>query len=183
MNPYRSFLDRFERTVKELNARAFHEKCADGCTECCHTRSVLPVEALPLLEQVIDLPRDGRPVDGDPAGTCPFLVEGIGCRVSAARPFVCRTHGLSILFLNPDGEWASNGCPCQEPHLVSIAEGMDAFPLHVWNAELNRINLDFCARYGIPSRRIRLAELARGPQEYLPLLRRIPQRELRAGRA
>lgn len=179
MTGYRSFLDRFEEAVRALPARSGCGRCADGCTGCCRVRSVLPVEALPLLDHVIHDPGGGWPAAGGRGDNCPFLVEGRGCGVPAARPFVCRTHGLPILFLDPDGAWAADGCPREKPRLIGPAETDGAFPLHVWNAELNRINREFSETFGVPARRIPLSRLACAPEAYLPLLERIPERERR----
>jgi len=177
MTCYRSFVNRFDEAVRKLRARSECGKCAAGCCDCCRTRSVLPVEALPLLDRL--LRRRFAPPAGDRTDACPFLGREGTCGLGEAQPSVCRTHGLPILYLNPDGAWASNGCPREEPHLVSVLESDGVFPLHVWNAELHRINIEFCGTFGLPARRIPLEELARNPQAYLPLLERIPERERR----
>lgn len=182
MTGYLSFMDRFDEAVRGLRVRAGRAGCGDGCGDCCRARSALPVEALPLLEHLALHPETLRYRGGGRKDACPFLAGQGGCGVPAARPFVCRTHGLPILFLNPDGAWASDGCPREKPRLLRSAETDGAFPLHVWNAELHRINREFCETFGIPAWRIPLAGLAHAPEAWLPLLERIPERERRTWR-
>lgn len=179
MTPYRSFVDRFEKAVRDLRARYGHGRCAAGCSGCCRTRSALPVEALPLLDHLMRLPAADRIPPAARGESCPFLLEGGRCSVFAARPFVCRTHGLPILFLNPEGAWSANGCPREVPHLVDAAETDAVFPLHLWNAELHRINAAFCDAFAIRPSRIPISGLACAPEAYLPLLEKIPERERR----
>lgn len=39
-----------------------------------------------------------------PAGMCAFLNEEGACRIYHSRPFVCRTHGIPIAYLQKDDE-------------------------------------------------------------------------------
>lgn len=91
-------------------ARAAHGDaiaCRAGCDDCCRRRfSVTRVEAAALRAHLAALPGDvrarlrERAVGGDP-GACPALGEGGRCEVYAARPVICRTHGLALRFREP----------------------------------------------------------------------------------
>jgi hypothetical protein len=78
--------------------------CHRGCTECCHRRfSVTALEAEAISEALAALPEARRAAlaeraeQGDP-GVCPALDPDGGCAVYAARPLICRSHGLPIRF-------------------------------------------------------------------------------------
>ncbi|WP_437678635.1 YkgJ family cysteine cluster protein [Sorangium sp. So ce131] len=83
--------------------------CHTGCNDCCHRRfSVTAIEADALRDALAALPADDRAAlaaraqAGDP-GVCPAL-DGAGrCAVYAARPLICRTHGLPIRFAPAGG--------------------------------------------------------------------------------
>jgi Fe-S-cluster containining protein len=78
--------------------------CHAGCSECCRRRfSVTRLEAEAIEELLAALPDDRRAalaeraLRGDP-GVCPALDADGRCAVYAARPLICRSHGLPIRF-------------------------------------------------------------------------------------
>jgi len=76
-------------------------QCGRGCAECCQDDlTVLEVEAARLRECVGDALRGAVP---HPTGGCAFLAADGACRGYAARPFVCRTQGLPLRWLEDDG--------------------------------------------------------------------------------
>lgn len=82
--------------------------CHRGCDDCCRRRfSVTGIEADAVLEalaQLDDARRAeiaGRVREGN---ACPMLDADGGCAVYAARPLICRTHGLAIRFTEPGSE-------------------------------------------------------------------------------
>jgi Fe-S-cluster containining protein len=111
----REHLDALHAKVDAFFARA-HERfpggdgitCHAGCDDCCRRRfSVTAIEAEVIAELVATLPdatRDAlaeRALHGD-AGVCAALDPDGRCAVYAARPVICRTHGLPIRFAAPD---------------------------------------------------------------------------------
>lgn len=68
--------------------------CKAGCDSCCvDGLSVLPVEAAAIARYV-----DGNDVEFVAKGGrhCVFLADDGRCAVYAARPLLCRTHGLPL---------------------------------------------------------------------------------------
>lgn len=80
-------------------------QCGSGCADCCHTRlTVTPVEAQAIVDHVGALAPDARaelaalvrrPVDAANV-RCAALGDDDRCRIYAARPIVCRSHGAPI---------------------------------------------------------------------------------------
>lgn len=58
-----------------------------------------------------------------PEGRCAFLDEADRCRVYEARPYVCRSQGLPLRWIDGDAEHRDI-CPLNEPgpDLVSLPE-------------------------------------------------------------
>jgi hypothetical protein len=78
-------------------------KCRNGCSGCCaDDLTVFAVEAELIRAQHPALLFAGRP---HPAGQCAFLDDQESCRIYAARPYVCRTQGLPLRWIEtqPDG--------------------------------------------------------------------------------
>lgn len=78
--------------------------CHAGCADCCRRRfSVTAIEAEAIVEALAALPAERRAElaerakSGDP-GVCPALDPDGRCAVYAARPLICRSHGLPIRF-------------------------------------------------------------------------------------
>jgi uncharacterized protein len=77
--------------------------CSEGCSSCCTAITLFPVEAAALYAALEALP-DGqraairRHVAEQAGGErCPLL-EHHRCLLYDARPIICRTHGLPILY-------------------------------------------------------------------------------------
>lgn len=72
-------------------------KCQIGCTQCCvDGLTVFEVEAQNIRSQNAILLREQNP---NPEGACAFLGEGGSCRIYADRPYMCRTQGLPIRWI------------------------------------------------------------------------------------
>lgn len=75
-------------------------RCRLGCDACCADGlTVFEVEAARIVAeapQVLDEPPH-------PPGACAFLDSSGACRVYAARPYVCRTQGLPLRWLERRG--------------------------------------------------------------------------------
>ncbi len=72
-------------------------RCARGCHACCvDGLTVFEVEAERIRLQHADLLRSALP---HPAGGCAFLGDAGECRIYPDRPYVCRTQGLPLRWL------------------------------------------------------------------------------------
>ena len=91
----------FDRVFARYSDRM---KCAEGCSECCGVQLTLsPVEARELAGFLETLPAPERArlaarADSlrDAAGPCPALDDDGRCAVYAARPLICRSHGVPM---------------------------------------------------------------------------------------
>lgn len=79
-------------------------KCARGCSHCCQDGlTVFAVEAERIQRNCGQLLKEGSP---HPPGRCAFLGPDQECRIYENRPYVCRTQGLPLRWLeegSPDG--------------------------------------------------------------------------------
>lgn len=78
-------------------------QCRLGCSGCCvDGLTVFEVEAAFIEEHAESLLDTQTP---HPKGACAFLDEAGGCRIYAWRPYVCRTQGLPLRWIEegPDG--------------------------------------------------------------------------------
>jgi Fe-S-cluster containining protein len=78
--------------------------CTRGCSGCCADElTVLPIEAARIQAAHPELLAHGVP---HAPGACAFLdAEGV-CRIYADRPYVCRTQGLPLRWLEHDEQEA-----------------------------------------------------------------------------
>lgn len=93
-----------DREVAEISGRLGERiTCRLGCSDCC-------VDGLTVFEVEADrIRRDtGRRLSGaEPhaEGACAFLDDAGACRIYESRPYVCRTQGLPLRWLDEqDGE-------------------------------------------------------------------------------
>ncbi|GFE57731.1 YkgJ family cysteine cluster protein [Geobacter sp. AOG1] len=100
---YRELIGRVDELCAAIGEE-FPEEivCRAGCAGCCRHLTLLPVEAIALAVAMYELPptqadmiRD-RARKSAPDGPCPLLMDE-RCLLYAARPLICRTHGLPLL--------------------------------------------------------------------------------------
>lgn len=139
-------------------ARPLH--CEVGCQDCCiDDLTVFEVEAERIRRSV----RDGAVIEVADEGRCAFLDDDGWCQVYEARPYVCRTQGLPLRWLEEaaSGEWVERRDICElNEHLVALLElGED----ECWTlGELEgRLAMAQARLDGGELRRISLRELAR----------------------
>lgn len=124
-----SWHSRFSQIVQALaeETAARHGnrlKCQRGCADCC-------VDALTVFELEADAIRAAYPAllaDGapHPVGRCAMLDAHGACRIYEHRPYVCRTQGLPLRWLEHDDTGqayeARDICPlnAEGPSLASL---------------------------------------------------------------
>ena len=99
-------------------------RCGRGCHACCvDGLTVFELEAERIRSAHPQLLREGRP---HPPGACAFLGDAGECRVYAERPYVCRTQGLPLRWLEESergGVERRDICPLNE-----AGEPVEALP-------------------------------------------------------
>src|ERR1700730_8692526 len=139
MNPdLLTTLQRLHAHIDELTQplhqrHAARLRCARGCSMCCvDDLTVFDVEAENIRRHHPDLLQDGEP---HPPGRCAFLDEEGACRVYEHRPYVCRTQGLPLRWL----EEADDG---------GVAELRDICPLNETEEPLQALPPQDCWSIG-----------------------------------
>jgi hypothetical protein len=92
----RAEVDRATRSLDILHAGRL--ACGRGCSSCCvDGLTVFEVEAESIRRHYPELLATGRP---HPEGACAFLDEEGTCRVYEHRPYVCRTQGYPLRWID-----------------------------------------------------------------------------------
>lgn len=152
-NPWIQSIERYRRFRRQVDERIArleamhgeHLACRPGCCGCCVNLSVFAVELYSIAGQ---LAQAGiGEVAFDLRATCGWLDKGL-CRIYAARPIICRTHGLPVAI--PDDDCHDHKevsfCPLNftgadaERYAFGPDNSLDLADL---NEELCRINADF----------------------------------------
>jgi hypothetical protein len=95
-------VDRLTRPLDVLHRDRL--QCRRGCASCCvDDLTVFPVEADLIRRHHAQLLATEAP---HPAGACAFLDDQGACRIYEHRPYVCRTQGYPLRWLDEadDGE-------------------------------------------------------------------------------
>jgi Fe-S-cluster containining protein len=130
-------LEKFYRDVERQTTQLeiVHEarlNCRRGCSACCvDDITVFEVEAENIRRKYPDLLENDLPHE---AGKCAFLNEEGACRIYNARPYVCRTQGLPLRWLEEIEE--------------EIYELRDICPLNDAGEAVEELNEDDCWTIG-----------------------------------
>jgi len=131
--------------VAHLNEGRLH--CRRGCSGCCvDDLTVFEVEATILHARHAELLAFGAP---HPEGACAFLDAEGSCRIYADRPYVCRTQGLPLRWLDEE-----QGAECRD-----ICELNDAPIGGEWPTILE-LPEEACLTLGGPEARLRALQRA-----------------------
>ncbi|WP_429884471.1 YkgJ family cysteine cluster protein [Geoalkalibacter halelectricus] len=118
-------------------------RCEKGCASCCRHLSLFWVEAVALALALEDLPENQaerlreRAAEATLDSPCPLLEEG-ACMLYAARPLICRTHGLPLLLEN-DGDSTVDFCEKNFTDLDALP-AQAVLDLNLLNTTLAAIN-------------------------------------------
>lgn len=123
-----------DRRVAELTVHhAERMACRRGCNACCVDElSVFAVEADNIADRFPDL----AAMTPARRGVCVFLGEDGACRIYEARPYVCRTQGLPLRWLESDARG--------ETH-----ELRDVCPVHAERFPLESLTPAECLTLGV----------------------------------
>ena len=146
---YRDLLARVDLICRGIEAEfGALIACRAGCDGCCRQISFSRVEVAALAAALDDFPPEqaalirARARDASPAGPCPLLENGL-CLLYAARPIICRTHGLPLLTQGEGGPTV-DFCPLNFRDLDSLP-GRAVIDLDRLNTALVAINALFVA--------------------------------------
>ncbi|WP_152052118.1 YkgJ family cysteine cluster protein [Tautonia marina] len=93
-------VDRATRPLDDLHRDRL--QCRRGCASCCvDDLTVFPVEADLIRRHHAPLLATGAP---HPEGSCAFLDDQGACRIYEHRPYVCRTQGYPLRWLDEADE-------------------------------------------------------------------------------
>jgi hypothetical protein len=166
----RALHDEVDAQAARLAARhAGRLHCGRGCSACC-------VDGLTVFEIEAERIRRGHPdllarAEPHAPGACAFLDAEGACRIYADRPYVCRTQGLPLRWLDED---AGEG----------LVERRDICPLNEAGPPLEALPEDACWTLGPIEQRLASLQAAyRGGASRRVALRALFQRAARRGPA
>lgn len=123
---YRQLTERVDALCSSINKTLGDQiTCSPGCSSCCTSISIFPVEAAALREALNSLPMQQskdilRHVSAHADDErCPLLLNNL-CSLYEARPVICRTHGLPIVY-TADGRRSSDCCPLNMTDIESVS--------------------------------------------------------------
>lgn len=100
LKQFYSALDSHIHSIEEKNKARIN--CKKGCFSCCKDDlEVFGIEAEYIRKNQFEFLKSSSPA---PIGACAFLNGEGACRIYDSRPFVCRTHGVPIAYLQEDEE-------------------------------------------------------------------------------
>jgi Fe-S-cluster containining protein len=138
--------------------------CSAGCSSCCTSITVFPVEAAAMREVLGNLPHEKvteilRHISAHADNErCPLLFHH-HCLLYEARPIICRTHGLPIVYTS-DGLRNSDCCPRNVTDTASLP-GSSVIDLDTLNTLLVAVNAAYLSHSDSPAspERLTIAEV------------------------
>jgi len=119
---FHAAVDEAVKPVEEANETRLN--CKAGCADCCvDGLTVFALEAEEITRNYAELLVTEEP---HPDGGCAFLDGSKSCRIYAHRPYVCRTQGLPLRWIEEEDDEAYEArdiCPLNEagPPLEELA--------------------------------------------------------------
>jgi Fe-S-cluster containining protein len=148
MEKYLALRNEIDLLSKNLEIKhAKHMKCKSGCDMCCMDYSVFPIEFYAILKQLQN--KDLKPQINKNAleADCVFLNSN-KCTIYEARPVICRTHGLPLMYMNDNGDWELSACELNftEFDMESFSDE-NTFPQDTFNSKLFVLNQKFIKKF------------------------------------
>jgi len=97
---FHTVVDQIAAGIERANAARL--QCRVGCADCCvDSVTVFEIEAAVIRRHYAELLATAEP---HPHGACAFLDPNRHCRIYDHRPYVCRTQGLPLRWLEEDDD-------------------------------------------------------------------------------
>jgi uncharacterized protein len=142
-------IDRVVHRLSVLHGARLH--CDKGCASCCaDDLSVFAVEA-ELIESMHSTLLKSELAG--PIGGCAFLNSDLACRIYAERPFVCRSQGVPM-------RWVEEAPDDVEGPTAALHEYRDICPLNEAGPALETLDADACLTLGSFEERLALLQIA-----------------------
>ena len=143
---YLNLRNQLDKEILRLeNKHKNHLACKKGCDLCCLNFSVFPLEFEVILEEtggIFNPLSKTNNISPETPASCSFL-NNHSCTIYNSRPFICRTHGLPLLYMNDD-EWELSYC---ELNFTNVQEAYfdekNTFSQDKWNSRLYMLNQKF----------------------------------------
>ena len=120
-------VDKKVKQNEELNSDRIN--CKKGCSSCCiDDITVFNIEAYNIQQNYSGLLQNGR---ANSEGECAFLNSDKNCRIYEHRPYVCRTQGLPLSWI-------------EELEDGNLAEMRDICPLNDVSDPIEEIESENC---------------------------------------
>ncbi|MDD2367557.1 MAG: YkgJ family cysteine cluster protein [Desulfuromonadaceae bacterium] len=137
--------------------------CSAGCSSCCTSITIFPVEAAAMQENLRNLPFEKAEeirrhvLEHADNERCPLLSHNL-CLLYDARPIICRTHGLPIIYDAGD-QRKSDCCPLNLSESEQLS-GKNVIDLDKLNTLLVAVNSIYLSQTGkeLPELRINIAD-------------------------
>ena len=169
LDNYRQLLARVDALCLEIGSILQGQiTCSEGCSSCCTSITIFPVEAAALQAALAALPTEAaatirRHVEEHADGErCPLLSRH-RCLLYDARPVICRTHGLPIIFAADNGKQV-DCCPLNLSESESLP-GTAIIDLDRLNSVLVAVNALYLTQCDAPDdtpERLTIAEAILG---------------------
>lgn len=141
LQKFYSTLDSHIHAIEEKNKSRIN--CKKGCFSCCKDDlEVFGIEAANIKINHREFLSNEKSYT---IGMCAFLNEEGACRIYESRPFVCRTHGVPISYLQNDeeGEFELRDiCPLnEEGEALENLTTEKIFQNNLWEEKLAMLQL------------------------------------------
>ncbi len=150
LHNYRTLVTRVDELCRRITDEfGPYLVCGPGCSGCCRHLTLSWVEGFALAEAVQALPATAadairnRARSASATSPCPLLADGL-CLLYAARPIICRTHGLPLLATATEGTRRVDFCPENFRGLATLP-GSAVIDLDQLNTTLAAVNALFVA--------------------------------------
>ena len=150
-------IDRIAGSIHRIHGDRL--RCRKGCADCCIDGiTVFEVEARYILKHCSHLV---GPHPAHPPGACAFLDSDGSCRIYPFRPYVCRTQGLPLSWIDEDQDLSPvemrDICPLNDPGPPIVELPLDAcWSIGPFEARLAGLQMEMS---GGSTGRIRLRDL------------------------